>query len=934
MKAGKHLYTSALVLILSACGGGGGGGLDPAAEVVSEFSGSVGDGPIVGAALSFYDKDGRLLKTRTSDSTASYKARIRARRDAYPITVKASGGTDLVTGRAPDFDMTSVVLDSRARNININPFSTMIVESARLMPGGLNKDTVDTARNRIVTKMNYGLDTRMISDPIRFRVDDENVANIVKSSEALGEMIRRTRDHLSSSGADVDGNDIVAMLSEDISDGSLDGMVNGQAQSETGRKVSYISRLTAAQVLIESMSNDLKVDGVRATSRMDEAVVITRPEISESQLTESVRVNREMLDQLKDVLDDVEAVDSSNEISQIASAVDSIAADSSPSEVERTLPAGDSDSLVNSINIVASASDRELEQFEQTGGTSGGNEPIEPASPSLSITGKPATRVAENATYSFTPAVSGGDGNQVIFSIGNRPAWTSFNTQTGRLSGVPGNRHVGVHSNIVITANQNGTSRSLPPFSITVSNTNDAPTISGNGAATMNTGQAYNFQPAATDPDGDNLTFSIANKPSWASFNSQSGRLSGVPSSAGSYRNIVITVSDGAASAALSGFTVNVNAVLPSNRAPSISGNPAGSVAEGGSYVFQPSASDPDGDSLGYSIVNRPSWASFNSGTGRLSGQPGSSHAGNYNNIVISVSDGSLSASLAPFSINVSDVNNAPKISGSPVQALKEKVAYNFQPNASDADGDNLTFSISNRPSWASFSNSTGRLSGTPDYDDGGEYNNIVISVSDGKDSVSLPTFRIEVLDVNSAPVISGSPSGSVQEGSAYSFKPSASDPNGDPLSFSVNNKPSWASFNSSTGLLSGTPDINDVRTYSNIVVSVSDGSSSASLPAFNIVVSALPTQPGQQGSITVNWNAPVDRADGQALSVSEISTFTVYYGSSSGSYTSSVGVNDPVATSLTIDDLPVGDYYVVMTVTDSGGRESAYSAELVKQSR
>jgi hypothetical protein len=105
-------------------------------------------------------------------------------------------------------------------------------------------------------------------------------------------------------------------------------------------------------------------------------------------------------------------------------------------------------------------------------------------------------------------------------------------------------------------------------------------------------------------------------------------------------------------------------------------------------------------------------------------------------------------------------------------------------------------------------------------------------------------------------------------------------------------------------------------------------------LPAFTIVVSALTPTSGQKGAFTLNWTAPVDRADGQALGVSEISAYTIYYGSNSGSYTNSVGVNDPVATSMTIADVPVGDYYVVMTVTDSGGRESAQSTELVKQAQ
>jgi hypothetical protein len=62
----------------------------------------------------------------------------------------------------------------------------------------------------------------------------------------------------------------------------------------------------------------------------------------------------------------------------------------------------------------------------------------------------------------------------------------------------------------------------------------------------------------------------------------------------------------------------------------------------------------------------------------------------------------------------------------------------------------------------------------------------------------------------NSAPVITGTPATAVTAGSAYSFIPAASDGDGDTLTFSIVNKPSWASFSTSTGELSGTPVVSD----------------------------------------------------------------------------------------------------------------------------
>jgi hypothetical protein len=81
----------------------------------------------------------------------------------------------------------------------------------------------------------------------------------------------------------------------------------------------------------------------------------------------------------------------------------------------------------------------------------------------------------------------------------------------------------------------------------------------------------------------------------------------------------------------------------------------------------------------------------------------------------------------------------------------------------------------------------------------------------------------------NQPPSISGTPATWVYVGSLYSFRPTASDPEGKAVSFSVVNKPGWASFNTSTGRLSGTPST--VGLWSSIRIRVTDGVSTRSLP-------------------------------------------------------------------------------------------------------
>src|SRR6185295_11052323 len=113
---------------------------------------------------------------------------------------------------------------------------------------------------------------------------------------------------------------------------------------------------------------------------------------------------------------------------------------------------------------------------------------------------------------------------------------------------------------------------------------------------------------------------------------------------------------DGTLSAALPAFALQVQAAP--NRAPTIAGAPGTSAMVGTAYSFQPSASDADNDTLTYSIANKPAWATFSSTTGRLTGTPASANVGTTSGIAISVSDGKVSAALAPFAIQVQAAPN------------------------------------------------------------------------------------------------------------------------------------------------------------------------------------------------------------------------------------------------------------------------------------
>ena len=191
-----------------------------------------------------------------------------------------------------------------------------------------------------------------------------------------------------------------------------------------------------------------------------------------------------------------------------------------------------------------------------------------------------------------------------------------------------------------------------------------------------------------------------------------------------------------------------------------------------------------------------------------------------------------------------------------------------------------------------------------------------VIAVNDAGGSGTTTS-----LQTNASPTISGTPSTSVVQGSAYRFAPVANDPNGDALTFSIANRPSWATFNAATGELTGTPSAANVGAYTGIVISVSDSVASAQLAAFSINVQAMGL-----GSATLSWTPPTQNSDGSPLS--NLAGYRVRWGTTHGSYTSAVAIDNPGISTYVVEGLGSATYYFVVTAVNSQSAESAFSNE------
>lgn len=171
----------------------------------------------------------------------------------------------------------------------------------------------------------------------------------------------------------------------------------------------------------------------------------------------------------------------------------------------------------------------------------------------------------------------------------------------------------------------------------------------------------------------------------------------------------------------------------------------------------------------------------------------------------------------------------------------------------------------------------------------------------------------------NTAPTIAGQPGSSVLAGRSFTFAPSASDADGDKLTFAATNLPSWAALDSSTGRVTGTPGAADVGSYANITLTVSDGTASASLKPFSITVTA-----SAAGNATVSWTAPTHNSDGSTLT--NLAGYRILYGTSADALDQSISVDNPSVSTYVVDNLTAGTWYFALVAVNTDGASSGPS--------
>ncbi len=290
-------------------------------------------------------------------------------------------------------------------------------------------------------------------------------------------------------------------------------------------------------------------------------------------------------------------------------------------------------------------------------------------------------------------------------------------------------------------------------FNLVVRHSNTAPSFASLADLSVNEGETLSVFLNAIDAEGDVLTYSATNLPAGATLNPQTGELRWTPTylSAGTYDNILVTVSDGHKSSSQT-FSITVN---NSNRPPVLTPIAPQLAREGTSLQFTLNAYDIDNDSILYALTSAlPTGATFNHRTGAFHWLPNYDQAGNYT-LEFTATDVYGATDVQEVAITVDNLNRLPSLQVSPqIVALGERLEFALI--ASDPDTNTvLSFSADHLPDGAVLDAETGIVTFQPSPGQVGDYL-VRFAVTDGEATVekhqlirvettpSLPTVVID----------------------------------------------------------------------------------------------------------------------------------------------------------------------------------------------
>ena len=519
--------------------------------------------------------------------------------------------------------------------------------------------------------------------------------------------------------------------------------------------------------------------------------------------------------------------------------------------------------------------------------------------------------VGEKLIYHVT--ATDADLDPLLFDLSLSPEGMTIEPTSGIIVWQPTVEQVGNQPGVLLRVQDGKGGVTTQYFELQVTSPNTSPLFTSlvPNDAKAQSGKTFQFQATAIDADNDTLTYSFNNStPNGFTIDATTGLVSWTPDNTQiGTRQFTVKVEDGKGGQAFQSVTLTVNTAT-NNQAPIFISTPRTTTRIGSSYFYQIEATDPNGDTLTYNLVNAPTGMTIKNGL--ISWQSTAAQAGQQA-VTIQASDGTLTREQT-YQITVSHQasNRAPVITSAPNLTTNIEQIYTYNLTGQDPDGDLVFWSLDQAPSGMVLDIQTGVLRWQPQSNQLGEQE-VIVRLLDSYGDYSTQSFTLAVNGTNTPVNVLSNPITRAAVGQAYTYDVAAVDPENSPLTYSLGRRPNGMTIDA-RGKVQWTPT--QVGSY-DIDVSVSDNQGATTTQTYRLEVGSTAINHAPNITSTPGFVANVGSAYQYQIEASDPDGQTLRY----QLLESPQGMTIETASGLLSWTTPVnGNYQVVLAAFDAEG--------------
>ena len=394
--------------------------------------------------------------------------------------------------------------------------------------------------------------------------------------------------------------------------------------------------------------------------------------------------------------------------------------------------------------------------------------------------------------YRYDADAVDADDDTLTYSLVGETHGAEIDPETGKLNWAPSQTGDYEFTASVIDG-RGGEDIQTWTVSVLESSANNAdPVLDPVGPLTYEVERTYSVDVDATDADGDQIQFRLVDDPAGGaplpdgvSIDSTTGVIDWTPEigQVGSH-SVKVQAIDGRGGS--DDIIVSIDVVLPDgfdNSPPEITSTPVKGAAVDSVYRYDVTATDPDDDAIVYDLPFAPDGMAINPVTGQIAWRPDFDQFGTHT-VYVRAKDASNGYDLQVFDLLVSTSNDAPIFVSTPIEEAVIGIAYEYQAEATDANGDTITYSIDPVADVAGFDIDPSGLitwalpvAGT---------HRIAVLADDLRGGQTFQFFAVNV-GTNAPPRITSTPTGPALVGVEFPYLIEYEDPNpGDTVTLSL----------------------------------------------------------------------------------------------------------------------------------------------------